>query len=69
MCGPAVPVLDPDLYIVNCPGLRFGIYNRFDIHTVSMAPKDQAAPSPRARAILFQRQPEAMWSCSVSAGF
>jgi hypothetical protein len=68
MCGPAVPVLVLDLYIVNCPSLRFGIYDRFDAYTVSMLPKDQAAPSPIVRAILVQRLPEQMWSCSASAG-
>jgi hypothetical protein len=50
-CGPAVPVLDPDLYIVICPSLRFGIFDRFDACTVSMLPKDHAAPSPISRAI------------------
>jgi hypothetical protein len=60
MYGPAVPVLVLDLYIVNCPSLRFGINARFDACTVSMLPKDQAAPNPIARAILFQGLPEHM---------
>ncbi len=66
ICGLAV--LYPDLYIVNCLSLGFGLYAGFDIYTVSMLPKDQAGPNPIARAIFAQSQPEHVWSCCVSAG-
>jgi hypothetical protein len=62
MYGPAVLVLEPDLYIVNCPSLRFTIHDGFDIYTVSMLPKDQATPTPIARAILAERKPAHVWS-------